>query len=83
MLANGGARLALALRLTADHQVLLLVDHQAQALPHDRVIVDDEDLALLRADAVDHVSSGQEQRTEAPPFAEVSSTRSPPSICAR
>ena len=44
-LADGGARFALALRLAADFEVRLQVDHQPQALPHDRVIVDDQHLA--------------------------------------
>ena len=82
-LADGRARLALALRFAAHVEVRLQVDHQPQALPHDRMIVDDQHLARLGRAPSSGSSSGHEQRTEAPPLAQVSSMRSPPSICAR
>src|ERR1043165_607222 len=83
--ANGNARLALALCFPADLEVRLFVDHQAQALPHDRMIVDDAHFAFAgteprAARAGPHGSRGQVQRTDAPPSADASSTRSPPSI---
>jgi hypothetical protein len=44
--ANRLARYRLAVRLAANREVRLRLEHAPQALPHDRVVVDDENLAL-------------------------------------
>src|SRR5262245_48204492 len=82
-LADRHPRLALALRLTDNDQIRLFIDHQTQTLPHDRMIVHDEHLALAterRAGVLTmrtHGSSGQVQRTETPPPSAASRVRSP------
>src|SRR5580704_1801328 len=89
---NSGTRLTLGLHFAANNEIGFRLDHAPQPLPHDRMIIDDQDASLAPRDfhAVSSLrststvkSSGHEQRTEVPPFPVDSMTRSPPNICAR
>ncbi len=56
--ANGGTCLAFGLHFAADDEIRLRLDHAAQALPDDRMIVDDQDAPLHRGPANTRAACG-------------------------